>query len=176
LYLVDRYGGEVKVDEEIAIPDGAIRNLTMLEYFVLSKGDRMVLRVNGNVTVGDGVILTVASLQLTPNAIRRFSRNEKITQSVLEFSPEGVSPFANLLCLMNVSANDVVAQAETEYPGGFVSSYNESILAGTAISTSFSPLGNTKITLSGLPSSGYLYGSFIQLVPMAEMSPEFFKV
>jgi hypothetical protein len=78
---------------------------------------------------------------------------------------------------MNCSPNDVPVQLETEFVGGYAITYPDNVPANEVSLVGFAPKGKTEITFGGLPTgNGYLYGSFMQIVPLDEVSPEFFKV
>lgn len=170
LYFEDKYGSSIKVDEDTAIPDDGTSGLAFSAAIVLAEGDKLVLRITGNVTAQDGVILTRSATKLLPSIFERQAVNEKITQSSFRYKGvPGVNPAAALLGVANMSSSDVNDVSITVHlPDG--SSYTESygsILAGETAQIPLLGVGGieTEVVIDSLPADGYLYGAILVVAP-----------
>jgi hypothetical protein len=170
LYLEDKYGSSLLADEQTAIADGSFAQLEFDALFALREGDRLVVRITGSVTAGDGVRLSRALTKLDPSYVERLTLNEKITQSTFRFAGlPGVSGAAAFYALANFSSEDVDANITVYLADG--TSYTESspyvIPAGETFELPL--LGQrgieTEVQFDSLPGAGYLYGALALVIP-----------
>lgn len=170
LYLEDKYGGSVKVASH-AIVDGDDYTFSFGAFICLSKGDKLSIRVTGDPSAGDGVLLTRTVANLNPSMFIRMSPNEKVTQSSLKF--KGLLPGVTacnwiLFAFINVSGTDVNVSAIGRTPEGVSFVIEESLVAAGAWG-SYRVLNGegyeTQISFDVLPSDGHLYGALIASYP-----------
>ncbi|MFQ5339972.1 MAG: hypothetical protein ACE5F6_00340 [Anaerolineae bacterium] len=170
LFLEDRYGSSIKVDEQTAVPSGTAATLEFVSFFSLRKGDRLVVRVTGSVTAGDGILLIRSIAQLSSNYAERLTLNEKITQTAFRYpGVPGVAPAAAFLSVANFSAEDVGFEATTVFPDGSLDTQSDAGML-TAEEVTEIPIFaqggiETQVQLDSLPSSGYLYGAYAMIIP-----------
>jgi hypothetical protein len=175
LYLRDKFGTETQLDVETLIATGITVTLEGSGGLSLSKGDSLILRIDGDVSAGNGVVITRILSQLDPNFYQRLDVNKKITQNPYQFKNlKGVWPTTSLLNLINTSpTTDVNITVELHTDEGIVQVIPSSavpapglpLLHGGVAAVPLFANGTTYVHFDVIPADGYLYGAPLNIYP-----------